>query len=97
MTGWIDFGQATRGLRWKTNDGTVFSLRPYAAGNELQVTRRMADGTEYGTLNIYTNGRVTVEGASDSLPRVHNIMVVPAGTDVGSLSLGAGTIVMVRK
>lgn len=97
MTGWIDFGQATRGLRWKTNDGTVFTFRPYAAGNVLQVTRRMADGTEYGTLNIYANGRVEVEGASDSLERVHNIMVVPAGTDVGSLSLSAGTIVMVRK
>ena len=97
MTGWIDFGQATRGLRWKTDDGTVFSLRPYAAGNELQVTRRMADGTEYGTLNIYANGRISVEGASDSLERVHNIMVVPAGTNVGSLSLSAGTIVMVRK
>lgn len=97
MTGWIDFGQATRGLRWKTDDGTVFTFRPYAAGNVLQVTRRMADGSEYGALNIYTNGRVEVEGASDSLERVHNIMVVPAGTDVGNLSLSAGTIVMVRK
>ncbi len=28
---------------------------------------------------------------------VRNIVVVPAGTDVGSLSLSAGTIVMVRK
>ena len=97
MTGWIDFGQETHGLRWKTDDGTVFTFRPYAAGNVLQVTRRMADGSECGALNIYTNGRVEVEGASDSLPRVRNIMVVPAGTDVGSLSLSAGTIVMVRK
>lgn len=97
MNGWIDFGQETHGLRWKTDDGTVFTFRPYAAGNVLQVTRKMPDGSEYGALNIYTNGRVEVEGASDSLPRVRNIMVVPAGTDVGSLSLSAGTIVMVRK
>lgn len=96
MTGWINFGQATRGLRWKTADGTEFSLRPHAEGNVFQVTRKTPGG-ECGVLNIYTNGRVEVEGASDSLERVHNIMVVPAGTDVGSLSLSAGTIVMVRK
>lgn len=96
MTGWINFGQATRGLRWKTADGTEFSLRPHAEGNVFQVTRKTPGG-EWGTLNIYTNGKVEVEGINDGAERVHNIMVVPAGTDVGSLSLSAGTIVMVRK
>ena len=96
MTGWVNFGQETRGVTWETADGTVFSLRPYMAGNVLQVTRKTPDG-EWGTLNIYANGRVEVEGMNDGSERVHNIMVVPAGTDIGSLSLSAGTIVMVRK
>jgi hypothetical protein len=42
-------------------------------------------------------GDVSAAPAAGTAAVVRNIMVVPAGTNVGSLSLSAGTIVMVRK
>jgi hypothetical protein len=42
-------------------------------------------------------GDVTAAPNTGTAAVVRNIVVVPAGTNVGSLSLSAGTIVMVRK
>lgn len=58
MTGSINFGGGTRGLVWTTEDGTVFSLRPYYGGNLFQITRRPPNGIEVGAFSIDKDGNV---------------------------------------
>ncbi len=58
MTGSINFGSGTRGLVWTTEDGTVFSLRPYYGGNLFQITRRPPNGIEVGAFSIDKDGNV---------------------------------------
>lgn len=58
MTGSINFGGATRGLVWTTEDGTVFSLRPYYSGNLFQITRKPPNGVEVGAFSIDKDGNV---------------------------------------
>lgn len=97
MTGWINFGQETQGIYWTTDNNTKFSIRPYAPGNLFQITRTEPNGNEYGALNIHYNGMVDIQGINNNAERLHNIIVVDAGTDINTLSISPGTIVMVRK
>ena len=60
MTGYIDFGNAANaGLSWTTNNGTKIHLRPYSPSNVFQLTMQPSGGTEFGALNIQTNGDAT--------------------------------------
>lgn len=60
MTGNIDFGNAKNyGLKWTTNDGTLIKLCPWSSSNMIRITMQPANGTEFGALNIKTNGDAT--------------------------------------
>lgn len=60
MTGYIDFGNAANaGLSWTTNNGTKIHLRPYSPSNVFQLTMQPSGGSEFGAVNIDTNGDVT--------------------------------------
>ena len=60
MTGDIDFGNAANaGLSWTTNNGTKIHLRPYSPSNVFQLTMQPSGGSEFGAVNIDTNGDVT--------------------------------------
>lgn len=58
MTGAINFGGATRGLIWTTEDGTMFTLRPYYSGNLFQITRKPPNGVEVSAFSIDKDGNV---------------------------------------
>ena len=97
MNGWINFGQETQGIYWTTDNNTKFSIRPYSLGNLFQITRTEPNGNEHGALNIHYDGMVDIQGINNNAERLHNIIVVDAGTDINTLSISPGTIVMVRK
>lgn len=59
MTGYIDFGSNSNGLSWTTDNGTTIHLRPYSPNNIFQITMKPSGGTEFGALNIDTNGDAT--------------------------------------
>lgn len=60
MTGNIDFGNAKNyGLKWTTNDGTLIKLCPWSSSNMIRITMQPVNGTEFGALNIKTNGDAT--------------------------------------
>ena len=59
MTGYIDFGSNSNGLSWTTNNGTTIHLRPYSPNNIFQITMKPSGGTEFGAVNIDTNGDAT--------------------------------------
>lgn len=64
MTGDIDFGNAANsGIQWTTNDGTRIRIRPYSPSNLFQITMLPSGGTEFGALNIDTNGHVSLNEA----------------------------------
>lgn len=63
MTGDIDFGNAANsGIQWTTNNGTRIRIRPYSPANVFQITMKPSGGTEFGALNIQTNGDATFSG-----------------------------------
>ena len=59
VTGNLDFGEFTHGLKWTTTDGTVICLRPHYDTNVFQITmQNPAKGiAEYGAISIYTDGK----------------------------------------
>ena len=60
MTGDIDFGNAVNsGLQWTTDNGTRIRIRPYSPSNVFQITMKPSGGSEFGAVNIDTNGDVT--------------------------------------
>nr|DAG71469.1 MAG TPA: tail protein [Caudoviricetes sp.] len=60
MTGDIDFGNAANsGIQWTTNNGTRIRIRPYSPNDVFQITMLPSGGTEFGALNIQTNGDAT--------------------------------------
>lgn len=56
MTGNINFGEGTRGCNWKTENGTLWSLRPYYSGNTFQLTFKPSGEDEHGAVNVNANG-----------------------------------------
>lgn len=60
MTGNISFSNRQNGILWTTNDGTVFHLRPYPAGNLMQLTAKGngTNGEEKPSFNIGNDGSV---------------------------------------
>lgn len=63
MTGDIDFGNAANsGIQWTTNNGTRIRIRPYSPTNVFQITMKPSGGTEFGAVNIQTNGDATFSG-----------------------------------
>lgn len=63
MTGYISWGNvANAGLEWTTDNGTTIHLRPYSPANVFQITMKPSGGTEFGAVNIQTNGDATFSG-----------------------------------
>lgn len=58
VSGYLDFTDYSRGLRWTTADGTIIQVRPYSPGNTFQITMQNPDNgvTEYGAVSINTDG-----------------------------------------
>lgn len=102
MTGSINFGGGTRGLVWTTEDGTVFSLRPYYGGNLFQITRKPPNGIEVGAFSIDKDGNVGLgsiplnianggTGATTAAQALANLGAVPlagGATISGSMTFG---------
>lgn len=65
MTDSIWFEGNTVGLVWETANGTVFSLRPYAAGNVFQITTQGPDteNAEQPSFNITSGGHLELNHA----------------------------------
>lgn len=65
MTESICFEGNTVGLVWETANGTVFSLRPYAAGNVFQITTQGPDteNAEQPSFNITSGGHLELNHA----------------------------------
>lgn len=56
MTGNLNYNQTTSaGMRWITDNGDIFHLRPYSPGNIFQITKTR-NGTEWGALNLHMDG-----------------------------------------
>ena len=63
MTGDINFGNAANsGIQWTTDNGTRIRIRPYSPANVFQITMKPSGGTEFGAVNIQTNGDATFSG-----------------------------------
>lgn len=56
VTGWLDFGNVTRGLRWESANGTAWELRPYVAGNIFQIVVTPPGEATFGALTINADG-----------------------------------------
>ena len=52
MEDFIYYRNKTAGLFWKTEDGTIFKIRPYSPSNLLQITAQAPGGAETGIFNI---------------------------------------------
>lgn len=65
MTDSIWFEGNTVGLVWETENGTFFSLRPYAAGNVFQITTQGPDteNAEQPSFNITSGGHLELNHA----------------------------------
>lgn len=61
MTGWIDFGNADRGLSWTMNDGTTITIRPYVSGNVLQIVRKPVDDTAKNCFLVKSDGTIATD------------------------------------
>lgn len=58
VSGYLDFTDYSRGLRWTTADGTIIQVRPYSPGNTFQITMQNPDNgvSEYSAVSINTDG-----------------------------------------
>ena len=61
LSGWLNFGNANRGLKWTTDDGTEIQLRPYVSGNMIQFVMKLADGTTKNAFGIKSDGTITTD------------------------------------
>ena len=59
VTGDLNFGNRTKGIRWTTDDGTEFWMRPHTPSNLFQIARFDPDGTPHATFNINKEGQVS--------------------------------------
>lgn len=63
MTGYINFISSTKnaeGLKWTTQDGTVFYIRPYFVSNRLQVVVSPQGGSAEAVVKVESNGAVEI-------------------------------------
>lgn len=58
VSGWLNFTGESKGLKWVTEDGTEFRVRPYTSGNLFQVTVVTAEGKEAAAFNVKNDGSV---------------------------------------
>lgn len=78
-TEYMDFGQTSTGLSWTCDNGDIYKIRTYAAGNVFQITRQNPNGLkEYGVFNVYADGRVTT-AFPESVEVVMNYGIVASG------------------
>lgn len=56
VTGWLDFGNFTHGLRWYGSNGTLFELRPYVDSEIFQLVITPPGGAGFGALTINSDG-----------------------------------------
>lgn len=61
VSGWLNFGNANRGLKWTTYDGTEIQLRPYVSGNMIQFVMKLADGTTKNAFGIKSDGTIRTD------------------------------------
>lgn len=85
FTGPVSFNGSTIGLVWTTANGTMFSVRPYTAGNIFQITTQGPDteNAEQPSFNITSGGHLELNhalgvtsggtGAKDALSAAVNL------------------------
>ena len=58
MTGPIFFGPHMEGIRWQTENGDVYDLRPYSSSNLFQLVRTITGVKPYGVFNVHEDGTI---------------------------------------
>ena len=62
--GWIDVQPANCGMKWTTNDGTIYYVKCYKPNNMFQITKKVGDAAETSVLSIYKDSATFVGNAS---------------------------------
>lgn len=88
LTGWVKFGGTTIGHEWKTADGTLFQMRPYTAGNILQIVTKTTDGKTVSSFDVKNDGTVRIGKPTEFL---ENIGAAPSGYGYGGVLPQAGS------
>ena len=101
MTGDIDFGQSSKGLRWECANGDKYWLRPWSDTNIFQLVRENPTTglSQYGVFNVNNDGSIQLNGplTADSftgevkwsnLKDVPSYLATVGGEMTGAISFG---------
>lgn len=75
MTGFINFGNQLRGMRWDVSNGDYYTIVNEPSANLFQIVRKPHDGEIYAPLNITAKGEIVMYTGGSGVFTIDNQQV----------------------
>lgn len=91
MTGFINFGNQLRGMRWDVSNGDYYTIVNEPSANLFQIVRKPHDGEIYAPLNITAKGEIIMYTGGSGVFTIDNQQVATVASGGGYIRFGDGT------